>query len=110
MSISPHVLFFISSATNQYFILTFSESIADSAAKNEMADILHDIVDELTTSERLARYHLDINLVPFNDGAVRSGRKDTKSLDYPTRDAFIAQEVQSLKAIFEMMRQQSKTP
>ena len=74
-----------------------------------MADILHEIVDELTTSERLARYPLEINLVPFNDGPVLSGRKDTKSSDYPTRDAFIAQEVQSLKATFERMRQQSKT-
>ena len=81
-----------------------SESIDDSAAKNEEADFLHALGEALTSSDRLSRYHLVLTYLTFNEGVLVNETRVIKTNDYTTREQFLSEEDANWNAIKEDIR------
>ena len=81
-----------------------SESIDESAAKNEEADFLHALGEALTSTDRLSRYHLELNYFPFNEGVLVNETKVIKTNRYTTKGQFLAEEKRKWNAIKEDVR------
>ena len=90
------------------FALFLSESIDESAAKNEEADFLHALVEALTSTDRLSRYHMVINYLPFNEGVLVNETEAIKTNNYTTREQFLALEDAKWNAIKEDIRNKGK--